>query len=133
MSARWDVLVVDDETVVRDAVARVLGAEGLRVTCVAGAAEALAHPGLADCRLVICDLMLPGLPGLELMRAIRGRRPGLPILAITGYATGEVAARAATAGATLFLAEPFDHDELLEKVRHVLGQTDVAGKKEERP
>lgn len=132
MSVNWDVLVVDDEPVVREAVALVLEAEGWSAACVGCGAEALAHAALADCRLVICDLMLPGMPGLELIGAIRARRPGLPILAITGYATGEVAARAADAGATLFLAKPFDHDELLEVVRHVLEQKDVAGK-EERP
>jgi two-component system C4-dicarboxylate transport response regulator DctD len=132
MNAHWDLLVVDDEPVVRSALARVLEAEGWRTACVGSGAEALAHEALAGCRLVICDLMLPGLPGLELMRAIRSRRPGLPILAITGYATDEVAARSANAGATMFLAKPFDHDELLEKVRHVLEQRDVAGK-EERP
>jgi DNA-binding NtrC family response regulator len=132
MSERWDVLVVDDEPVVRDAVARVLEEEGLRVACVGSGAEALAHEALGDCRLVICDLMLPGMPGLELMSAIRARRPGSPILAITGYATGEVAARAVSAGATTFLAKPFDHDELLDKVRRALERTDVAGK-EERP
>jgi DNA-binding NtrC family response regulator len=128
MSARWDVLVVDDEPVVRDAVTRVLTEEGLRVACVASGEDALAHEALAECRLVICDLMLPGMPGLELMSAIRLRRPGTPILAITGYATGEVAARAASAGATTFLAKPFDHDELLDQVRRVLERTDVAGK-----
>jgi DNA-binding NtrC family response regulator len=132
MSARWDLLVVDDEPVVRDALARVLHAEGWRTACVGSGAEALAHEALAECRLVICDLMLPGLPGLELMRVIRARRPEVPILAITGYPTDEVAARSASAGATMFLAKPFDHDEVLEKVRHVLEQKDAAGK-EARP
>lgn len=130
MSARWDVLVVDDERVVRDAVLRVLEGEGLRAVGVASAEECLAHEALADCRLVICDLMLPGLPGLDLIQAIRARRAGVAILAITGYATGEVATRAASAGATLFLAKPFDHDELSDQVRRVLQRTDAASKEE---
>ncbi len=132
MSARWEVLVVDDEPVVRDIVARVLAAAGMRAVGVASGEDALAHEALADCRLVICDLMLPGLSGLDLLSAIRARRPDLPVLAITGYATREVADRSESAGATMFLAKPFDHDELLEKVRHVLERTDVAGK-EGRP
>ena len=130
MSSKCDVLVVDDEPVVRDAIRLVLGSEGFAVETVPDAEAALAHPAFADCRLVICDLMLPGLPGLDLIQAIRARRAGVAILAITGYATGEVATRAASAGATLFLAKPFDHDELSDQVRRVLQRTDAASKEE---
>lgn len=128
MTGHPDVLVIDDEPVVRDAVVRVLALESWSAECVGSAEEALAHPALAHCRLVVCDLMLPGLSGLELMSAIRARRAGLPVLAITGYATRDVAAEAVAAGATEFLAKPFDPDELLAKVRHVLGTGDDAGK-----
>ena len=132
MSATWDVLVIDDEPVVRGAVRLVLEAEGLSVALADDAAGALAHPGLATCRLVLCDMMLPGANGLELVRELRRRRPDAPIVLITGFATAENAARAIDAGASAFLAKPFDDTELLEQVRAVLGRTDVAGR-EERP
>ena len=129
MSQYWDVLVVDDEPVVRDAVRLILREAGLSVAAAEDAEAALAHAALATCRLVICDMMLPGLSGLEAVRAFRRQRPALPIVLITGYATAGTEAQSADAGATAFLAKPFDDTELLTLVRHALEPTDVAGKK----
>ena len=128
MSATWDVLVVDDEPVVRDAARLVLEQEGLRVAIAADGDSALAHEALAGCRLVLCDMMMPGRAGLEVVAQIRARRPEVPIVLITGYATEANAERAMAAGATAFLAKPFDEEELLDQVRRVLGRTDDAGK-----
>jgi DNA-binding NtrC family response regulator len=127
MSDHVDVLVVDDEPVVTDAVRRVLGDAGYSVAAVADAERALAHPALDHCRLVICDLMLPGQSGLDALGAMRVRRPGLPIVMITGYATPEQAELAHAAGAAAFLPKPFDASELLTLVRHVLDRGGVAG------
>ncbi len=132
MTPRIDVLVVDDEQVIRDAVRLVLEPEGFGVAGAADGAAALAHPALATCRLVLCDMMMPGTDGVEIVREMRRRRADLPIVLITGYATAEHAARAIEAGASAFLAKPFDEDELLDLVRQVLPQTDVA-RKEGRP
>jgi len=129
-SAGWDVLVVDDEPVVGDAIRRILGAQGLRVAVARDAGSALAHPALAVCRLVLCDLMLPDRPGTELCGAIHSTRPELPVVAITGYATTVQNARAMEAGASDFLAKPFDEDELLAVVRRTL-RAEPSGK--ERP
>jgi len=128
MSDRCDVLVVDDEPVVRDAVRLVLGQEGLAVAGAADAESALGHPAFATCRLVLCDVMLPGQSGLDAVRAMRQRRPELPIVLITGYATAEIADRSLEAGAAAFLAKPFDDTELLNLVRRVLDATDAAAK-----
>ncbi len=128
MSESYDVLVVDDEAVIRDAVRMILGSEGWNVARAEDATTALAHPGLASCRLVLCDMMLPGQSGLEVVREVRRRRPDVPIVMITGFATAENATRAIEAGATAFLAKPFDDTELLNQVRSVLERTDDAGK-----
>lgn len=124
-------LVIDDEPVVRDGVRRILEAEGLRVAAVADGAEALRHPALAVCRLVICDLILPGGDGTDLIGALRGVRPGLPVVLITGYATSEHAARALRSGADDFLAKPFEESELLEVVRRILGERPSAAQETE--
>jgi DNA-binding NtrC family response regulator len=126
------VLVVDDEPVVRDAVRRVLEDAGLRVAVERSGEDALASEALDGCRLVICDVMLPGMSGIELVAAIRVRDPHLPVITMTGYATADVEAQSRRVGATTFLAKPFDQDELLDLVRRVLERTDVAGK-EGRP
>jgi two-component system response regulator HydG len=126
-----DVLVVDDEPVVADAIRLVLADAGLGVAAVTDAEAALAHPALARCRLVICDVMLPGLSGLDALRAIRARRPGLPVVMTTGYATPEQEDLLLASGATAFLPKPFDDAELLALVGRVLPRADAAD--EERP
>ena len=129
MSERWDVLVVDDEPVVCDAIRMVLEAGGLRVASAGDLGSALAHPAAAHCRLVLCDLMLPDTSGLELLRALHARRPDLPVVMITGYATAEVAVEALQCGAAGFLPKPFDDTELMNQVRRTLA-TAVAAEKE---
>jgi len=116
-----DVLVIDDEPVVREAVRRVLEANGLRVATADDAASGLGHPALATCRLVLCDLMLPDRSGTEVLSELARRRPGLPVVMITGYATPDHAARAREAGAADFLAKPFEARELTDSVRRALG------------
>ena len=127
----WDVLVVDDEEVVGDSIRLVLGAAGMRVAVARDAGSALAHPALATCKLVLCDLMLPDRPGTELVRAIRSRHPEVPVVVITGYATTIGNAQAMEAGATDFLAKPFDDGELLAVVWRALA-AQASGPKERR-
>ncbi len=115
-----DVLVIDDEPVVRAAVRRVLEASGLRVATADDAASGLDHPAVADCRLVICDLMLPDRSGTEVLHELAARRPDLPVVLITGYATPDLAVRAREAGAAAFLAKPFEARELIACVRRAL-------------
>jgi CheY-like chemotaxis protein len=130
----WDVLVIDDEPVVRDGVRLVLGAIGARVAEAPDAASALRHPALADCKLVLCDLMLPDRDGIELVRAIRTLRPRVPLVVITGYATTIKSAEALAAGASGFLAKPFDDEELLAASRAALAGVPLAatGAQEDR-
>ena len=115
-----DVLVIDDEPVVRDAVRRVLEADGLSVATAEDAAAGLAHPAARDCRLVLCDIMLPDRSGHEVLAALRAMRPALPVVLITGFATPDHAARAHEAGAADFLAKPFEVGEPLDVVRRLL-------------
>lgn len=122
-----DVLVIDDEPVVRDAARRVLEANGLRVATADDAASGLAHPGLAACRLVLCDLMLPDRSGIEVLNEVARRRPALPVLVITGYATADHASEARQAGAAGFLAKPFAASELMAAVRAALAGAPAKG------
>jgi len=117
-----DVLVIDDEPVVRDAVRRVLEAHGLRVATAADARAGLGHPALSACRLVLCDLMLPDRSGSAVLQDLARRHPDLPVVLITGYATPDHAQRAREAGAAGFLAKPFDAGELMQCVRQALAK-----------
>lgn len=117
-----DILVIDDEPVVRQAIRRVLEANGLRVETADDATSGLEHPALAACRVVLCDLMLPDRSGMEVLGDLARLRPGLPVVLITGYATPDHALRAREAGAADFLAKPFEAGELMDSVRHALGE-----------
>ena len=123
-----DVLVIDDEPVVREAVRRVLEGDGLRVAGAEDGASGLAHPAARACRLVLCDLMLPDLSGTEVLRSLHAERPELPIVLITGFATPDHALRAREAGAIDFLAKPFEASVLLDVVRRALAVGAAAGK-----
>ncbi len=127
MTTTCDVLVVDDEPVVTAGIRRILAHEGLEVVSTPDAETALAHPALEVCRLVLCDLMLPGQSGLDALVAMRARRPELPIVMITGYATGAQEELVLAAGATAFLPKPFDESELLTLVRRALSTGGAAG------
>ena len=127
-SLAGEVLVVDDEAVVREVVSRVLRSEGYDVVTVTTAAAALDSPAARTCGLVLCDLMLPDRSGLDVVRALRARRPELPVVLITGYASGASLAQAEEAGAAGFLPKPFDSEELLDAVRRAIREPAVVVK-----
>lgn len=124
MAESWDVLVIDDEPVVRDAVQRVLAEEGMRVATAIDGASGLAHPAVATCRLALLDLILPDCSGIDVLRALREARPRLPVVVITGYPTYESTKRAFEAGAIDYLPKPFEASELLAVVRRALPDRD---------
>ncbi|MDD2894347.1 MAG: sigma-54 dependent transcriptional regulator, partial [Halothiobacillaceae bacterium] len=73
--------------------------------------------------LVISDLKMPGMSGIELLQAVRAHHPKLPFILITGYSTMDDAIEALRLGATDFIKKPFDMDELLKLVREHLDRT----------
>src|SRR2546423_9861194 len=73
------------------------------------ALEALGDPSLA---LVVSDIVMPGLSGLELLAAVRRRRPNLPVVLVTGRATHGTVSAALAGGADGLVMKPFSHPEL---------------------
>jgi DNA-binding response OmpR family regulator len=121
------ILVVEDEAAIADFIERGLRAEGHAVEVAtdgpAGQARALG----TDVDLVLLDAMLPGKDGIEVLRAIRERKPSLPVLMLT--ARGEVSDRVAglDAGATDYIVKPFAFAELAARVRaHLRAPAQVA-------
>ncbi len=113
------VLVVDDEPMIRASTARYLSRLGYRALEAGDAAEAeavaKAHKG--PIHLLLTDLRMPGVDGLELAELLRKSRPGFEVLVMTGYATEEDVARA---GAATMLRKPFALTELARVVRATL-------------
>jgi len=104
------VLVVDDEPAVRFALSELLGDRGHDVIDVGSGAAALAHLGEVD--VVLTDLSMPGLDGLGLLREVRTRSPGLPVIMLTARGSERTAVEAMKAGAHDYLTKPFQVEEV---------------------
>jgi len=122
------ILVVDDDEGVRESLTTVLEGAGHQVTVAASGPEALRLVDATPFSLVITDLSMPGMTGIELLRAIAERQPELPAIVLTAYGTIEAAVDAMKVGAYDFITKPFDVDEIVLTVGRAL---DHAGLKRE--
>lgn len=114
------VLLIDDDPHLRQALSQTLDLAGLKVASLGdakGVADALDPdwPGV-----VVSDIRMPGIDGLELLRQLHARDPQLPVLLITGHGDVPLAVQAMRAGAYDFLEKPFASDDLLDSVRRAL-------------
>ena len=124
------VLVIDDEPIVRDLMVEILREAGYE-TEAAGTAEAGLEL-IEDERIaiVVSDIHMPGLSGLELLQAVRSARPSLPVVLVTGAGTYGNLTEAVSRGADGFVMKPFSHAEL---ERAVASAFDRAGRSEREP
>ena len=118
MSAR--ILVVDDEEVVRLSCHRVLSGAGYWVETAPDGVEAMRICRKEPYDLIIIDIMMPELDGFTVIQAIREERPDTPFIIITGLDQTSMSIRAGEMGAAAYIGKPFDPDELLTRVAHVL-------------
>ena len=114
------VLVIDDDAVIRDLIGEMLAASGYEVVSAGTAAEALELFADERIRLVVSDIVMPDLSGLELLEAMRLHRPNLPIVLVTGANTRDNLSEALTRGADGLVAKPFSKLELEEAVGNAL-------------
>ncbi|MBJ20737.1 MAG: sigma-54-dependent Fis family transcriptional regulator [bacterium] len=106
------ILVVDDEELYRRAIERILHRVGHQVAMAADATEALQVIASVRVDLVLCDIQMPGINGLELVRQIHELEPDLPCIVMTGYNTPENSLEALKAGAFWYLEKPFEQERL---------------------
>ncbi len=112
------ILVVDDEPLVREYIRRSLESVGHSVSEAENGSVATGLARLMPFDLVITDMVMPGKEGVETLREIRDREPGMRILAISGRGHLAVARKV---GADGVLAKPFRKRDLLDAVEHLLG------------
>jgi len=105
-------LVVDDDTVFREELATLLSDWGHQVESVNSAAKALEALEIAEFDVVLSDVRMPRMNGIELLRQIRERWPRVYVVMITGYATVETAVEAMKLGAFDYLRKPFRTDNV---------------------
>ncbi len=110
------ILVVEDEAVLREGLVDLLETAGHRVESVESGAAALARGGEPGVDLVLLDLMLPDLSGIDVCRRLRELRPGLPILMLTARGAESDKVAGLEAGADDYVTKPFGTRELLARV-----------------
>jgi DNA-binding NtrC family response regulator len=119
------ILVVDDEPMMADSLKQNLAEEGYLVDSAATGAEAIELFDQGGHHLAICDLQLPDMDGLELMRHMKDARPTTEVIVVTGYGSVQKAVEATKAGAFYFVEKPFDFEELQPLVEKALERREL--------
>jgi two-component system response regulator AtoC len=114
---RERILIVDDDDSLRESLELVLSAEGYEVTSAASAEEAVRQIDASAVDVVLCDLRMPGMDGMELLPQIGRRLPGATVIMMSAYGTADLAIEAMKRGAYDYLAKPFQPSEVLLAIR----------------
>lgn len=114
------ILIVDDEFSVRDSLANWFQKDGYEVESAANANEALEHLEADHFDVVLLDIKMPGMDGMELQERIHSLEPETPVIMITAFASVETAVRALKQGAFDYVTKPVDPDELSHLVTRAL-------------
>ena len=114
MNPQPEILLIEDDPGVADGLKKELQAEGYRVATATRGDDGLARAREHFCDVVLTDLKMPGLSGLELIEQLHAVKPKLPIIMMTAFGTTETAIEATKLGAYDYLLKPFDMGELLD-------------------
>src|SRR2546421_7646720 len=119
------ILVVDDEQSIGDSLRQHLSDEGYTVDVSSSGTEAIDLFDGGAHHLVICDLQLPDMDGLELLRHMKDAKPNTEVIVVTGYGSVQAAVEATKAGAFYFVEKPFDFEELLPLMEKALERREL--------
>lgn len=122
MISHANILIVDDERIARENLVHVLTAEGYHAVAVESGMAALQQMEKDEYELVLTDLMMPGMNGIQILEHIKEMQPTTEVIVITGHATVSTAVKAMQKGAHSYIAKPFNLDELRMQVRKALEQ-----------
>jgi signal transduction histidine kinase/CheY-like chemotaxis protein len=114
------ILVVDDESIVVSLVRDALEEEGYAIECASSASEALAVLQAKEIDLVVTDIRMPGMNGIEMVKKARAYRPDMGVIFMTGYANLNSAKDAIKQGAFDYILKPFELDEIRRAVKSAI-------------
>lgn len=114
--AEGSIMIVDDDPYVRESAASFLGEVGYSVVACESASEAMTRLGKDKIEVVLTDINMPGVSGIELLEKIRNVDSELPVILMTGYAELDVAVNAIKKGAFDFIIKPYKPDYLLSSI-----------------
>ena len=111
------IYVVDDDESARTGLGRLLRSVGFRVTTFVSAQEFLDHGQVENGALLVLDVRMPGISGLELQKRLSARGSKLPIIFLTAFEDPQARSEALKAGSIAFLQKPVDEETLLEAIK----------------
>ncbi len=114
------ILVVDDEISMRELLEFMLGREGYRITCAKNGKEAISFLEKESFDLLLCDIRLGDLTGLDVLEFSKTKHPETVVIMISAYATTETAVEAMNTGAYDYVPKPFDTEELKQTIANAL-------------
>lgn len=114
------ILVVDDDKNQRNMLVFALETCGYRVTAASSGAEAVALAATDTFDAAICDVMMPGVDGIQTLESLRAAQPALRVIMATGYATPQTAVKSKKLGAFNYLAKPYEMNDLLDVLERAL-------------
>jgi DNA-binding NtrC family response regulator len=123
------ILIVDDEKNIRLTLSEALSAIGLEPATAINGEEALAKLKEKDFDLILLDLKMPGIDGMEVLQKVSSIRPDIRIIIITAHGTIDSAVEAMKLGAADFIQKPFTVDEIRSLVKDILGRDKIDAKK----
>jgi two-component system response regulator RegA len=116
------VLLVDDEGEFLDTLAERMRNRGMNVTTSMSAVEAIQQTEAGDFDVIILDLLMPGMDGIQALKALKEKKPDLQVILLTGHATVQKGIEAMKLGAMDLLEKPADINELTEKIKKAKAQ-----------
>ncbi|HYL85888.1 MAG TPA: sigma-54 dependent transcriptional regulator [Candidatus Angelobacter sp.] len=122
MTSRPHLLIVDDEAGIRESLSSILRDEGYHVDAVGSAEEALERSALGDLEVILLDVWLPGMDGLEALGRLQAMARPPAVIMISGHGTIETAVRATKLGAFDFIEKPLSLEKVLVLVRNAVQQ-----------
>ena len=130
MEKKISILVVDDEESVRDSLSNWFMEDGYEVACAENAKVALSILQNRDYGIVLADLKMPGMDGLEMLRRIKALNSEAIVIVMTAFATVDTAVKALKDGAYDYITKPFDPDDLSHLIRNASRQLALAHENE---
>lgn len=119
-TSKTRVLLVDDEERFLNTTGRLLGVRGFQVGTAASAPEALEELEQNPYDVVVLDIRMPGMSGIEALAEIKRRRPDVEVLMLTGHASVDAAVEIMRLGGADYLLKPCSMDELVDKIQAAL-------------
>lgn len=130
MSRKLSILIVDDEESVRDSLYNWFIEDGFRVECAENAKKGLSILESDEFDIILADIKMPGMDGLEMLRRIKSLKPDSIVIVMTAFATVDTAVKALKDGAYDYVTKPFDPDDLTHLIRNATKQISLADENE---